>query len=62
MSYGKESRRRITLSKLSKECEIRRLEALECLECSCYMYCTMDTCINDIDLDNEADLEAYGIE
>lgn len=24
-------------------------ERIECLDCPCYMYCTLDSCINDID-------------
>jgi len=37
------------MSEFSIECEIRRLEALECLECPCYMYCNRESCINDLD-------------
>ena len=30
--------------------QIKALEnAHECLECDCYLYCSMDTCILDID-------------
>ena len=35
--------------KLIKSQKIALENGQECLECDCYLYCTMDTCILDID-------------
>ena len=32
-------------------------EKNECLDCDCYMYCTMHSCIYDIDDNEEVDID-----
>ena len=29
----------------------------ECLDCPCYYYCSLESCINDVEPDDEFDLE-----
>ena len=49
ISLQKESGEGLIMDEIEKSYRDFDCERIECLDCPCYMYCTMDSCINDID-------------